>query len=102
METVQSWLRSLNLEQHAEAIFGHGVTSMLKVVSLTDADLLSLGVTSPADRQSILDSIANINSLNDAAVTDAAAFSLRDTRDPKVSSLARAKSASAHSFFRVS
>lgn len=31
METVQAWLRSLNLEVHAEAIFNHGVTSMLRV-----------------------------------------------------------------------
>ncbi len=85
METVQAWLRSLNLEGHAEAIFNHGVTSMLKVVSLKDAELLSLGVTSPADRQTILDSIANINSLNDASTPDAASFSVRDTRDPKVS-----------------
>ncbi len=55
------------------------------MVSLKDAELLSLGVTSPADRQTILDSIANINSLNDASTSDATSFSVRDTRDPKVS-----------------
>jgi hypothetical protein len=85
METVQSWLRSLNLEHHAEAIFGSGITSMLKVVRLKDEDLLSMGLTNPADRQAIIESIANINNLNNAATTqEVGAYSTRDTKDPKL------------------
>jgi hypothetical protein len=85
METVQSWLRSLNLEHYAETIFNNGFTNMLKVVRLKDEDLLSMGITSPTDRQVILESIANINKLNNASVPQdvGGTFSVRDTKDPK-------------------
>jgi class 3 adenylate cyclase/tetratricopeptide (TPR) repeat protein len=63
---IESWLRALNLAQHAEAFVSNGVDAAL-LPTLSNEDLKDLGVARLADRKTILNAITALPSAGSVA-----------------------------------
>ncbi len=55
MDTVRAWLRGVEMAHYGDALLDAGYASMARVCTLKDADLLSVGVKRPEDRQIMLE-----------------------------------------------
>lgn len=63
--SVAVWLKEIGLEQYTESFTKNAVTSQDMIVSLTDTDLKSIGISILGHRKMILDAIANLNANDD-------------------------------------